>query len=55
MTRLEIKQVKFKEGEDCYRCGMSKKDLKKEYSECKSWGKLYGRHLFKANSPLRFT
>ena len=39
----------LKKGEDCYRCGMSKKDLCKKghYVGCEAWGKSYGRHLFK--------
>jgi len=47
---MKLIKVKFKKGEDCFRCGESKKDLKKEYHDCSVYGTFFGRHLFKANS-----
>ncbi len=44
---MELNIKKYKKGEDCMRCGASKKDLKKEYHPCKVYDKFYGRHLFK--------
>lgn len=31
----------------CYRCWMSKKDLKKDYCGCSARWKYYGKHLWK--------
>ena len=31
----------------CWRCGVSQKDLKKEYETCSVQGEYYKKHLFK--------
>jgi hypothetical protein len=33
--------------EICLRCGMSKKDIKKDNCGCKSWGTYYKKHIYK--------
>lgn len=46
--REELKEVPFKKGEDCFRCGMSKKEARRlKISSCSSWGKNYKKHLYK--------
>jgi len=36
-----------KKGTYCLRCGMDKKDIRREKHICNSWGKSYERHLYK--------
>jgi len=47
MKEKQLKVTKFIKGKHCYRCGMSKEDVKKSKAECGLYGTYYGRHLFK--------
>lgn len=47
---LVLKIVSFKKGRDCYRCGMSKPDIRKSSSPCFSWGTYYDKHIYKTKS-----
>ncbi len=48
-NEIILKLAELKREEICIRCGMSKKELRKEgmYTGCESWGKYYGRHIYK--------
>lgn len=45
---------KKKKDQICYRCWMSKKDMKKDYCWCGWRGKYYGRHLWKIDWKVLF-
>lgn len=48
MKKTTLKIVKFKKGRDCYRCGISKREARKEgISECCVYGSCVKRHQYK--------
>jgi hypothetical protein len=47
-----FKIEKFKKGRDCYRCGCSKSDIRKDKILCGGWGKSYKTHIFKARKLI---